>query len=114
MSRHTMSLGTLTIPTSAGAGSNIAGFNELQMCVALVFYSPAAYTGTISVEVADQEDAVAGDMKALYNNGSAVVLTQGRVEKFDVGGFKAVRVKTSGTEAGSRDVKAYAILDIPD
>lgn len=102
----------MTIGTGAGAGSNIIGKRELALCVGLVFYSPAAYTGTISVEVAADENAAAGDMKPLYNNGSAVVLTAGRVEKFDVAGFEAVRVKTSGTEASDRLVQAYAILDI--
>lgn len=114
MARHKTFLGTLTLSTSPSAVSNILASRELAMCVGLVFYNPAAFTGTISVQVASNEGAVAGDMKALYNNGSAVVLTAARVEKHDVGGFEAIRIVTSGTEAAQRDVPVFAILDIPD
>lgn len=84
---------------------------ELAHAVSLVFYNPSAFTGTISVEVGASEDAAA--WSALYNNGTAVTLTAGRVEKHDVGGFESLRAKTSGTEAGTRTIQVYAILDIP-
>ena len=87
------------------------GQRELAMATALIFYSPAAYTGTISVLVAADEAATSG--AALYNNGTAVTLTQGRVERFDVSGFESLQLKTSGTESGSRAVPVFAVLDTP-
>lgn len=113
MARHKVALPPLVLSTSAQAASNIVGGRELAMCVGLVFYNPAAFTGTISVEVAADENDTGSGMKALYNNGTAVTLNAGRVEKFDVAGFESLRIKTSGTEGAQRTVNVIAILDIP-
>jgi len=114
MGLHLAELGTCTIPTSAGAVSNILGAKELGMAQSIVFYSPATYTGTISVEVGLQEDAGAAAMAPFYSGGSAVTLTAGRAERFEVNGFRAVRLKTSGTEGASRAVPIAVVLDLPD
>lgn len=112
MGLHKAYLGRLTILNADGAAaaSNILRARELAFASAVVFYSPAAYTGTISVEVAPSEDSLAAAMKALYNNGTAITLTAGRVERHEVNGFESIRIKTSGTEAADRLVDVYAIL----
>jgi hypothetical protein len=114
MSLNKAYLGRLTILNADGASavSNILRARELAFAEAIVFYNPAAFTGTISVEVGPSEDTLAAGMKALYNNGSAVVLTAARVERHEVNGFESVRIKTSGTEAADRLVDVYAILSI--
>lgn len=112
MAFHKVKLGTLSISTSPSAASNILSARELAMARAIVFYNPAAFTGTISVQVGAKDDSGTSDMKALYSNGTAITLTAGRVERFDVSGFEAIRAVTSGTEGAQRDIDVYAILDI--
>lgn len=112
MALQKLHLGTLSLGTGAGAKSNVLSARELARASAFVFYNDSAYTGTISVLVGPREDNVIGDLVALANNGTAVTLTAGLVERFDVNGFESIAIKTSGTEGAARSVDVYAIVDI--
>lgn len=116
MGLHKVFLGTLTITNAAGAGaySNVLRARELAMASAIVFYNPAAFTGTINVYVGGRDDTAANLPGPLYNNGSAVTLTAARVERHEVNGFESIQIKTSGTELADRSVDVYAILMIGD
>jgi hypothetical protein len=82
----------------------------------IIFYSAgeATYTGTISVQVALQEDDDGTGMAPFTDSGSAVTLTAATNERFPVNGFRSVRLKTSGTEAAARNVPVAVVLDLPD
>lgn len=79
-------------------------------CAAIAFDNPAAFTGTIAVNVGAKEDTAAASHKPLDNNGSAVTLTAGRYQRHEVNGFESISVQTDGTEAAERSIDVYAIL----
>lgn len=111
MSRHMAVLGTLTIPINTQE-SNIlqkATYGQLE---AIVFYNASAYTGTVAVEVHYDADAVAASHAALSSNGSAITLTAGIVQRFDVNGFKSIMLDSTQNEAAARAVVVVGIFDI--
>lgn len=114
MGLHKAYLGRLTIPTGASAFSNILGAREMAMAKKLVFYNPASFTGTISLQVGPRDDTLAAGMLPLRVAGAAVTLTQGVAQEVDSGGYESIRVGTSGNEAAPRDIDVYAILDLSD
>ena len=111
MARLKIKLGTASIPTSAGATSNILAARELGLVVGLMFYSPATYTGTISVLVGPKDDSLIAACLPLKISGAAATLTAGDADFFPVSGFESVALKTSGTEGAQRDVDVYAIVE---
>lgn len=109
---HRAFVGTLTI-AAAGSDSNILSSKQLKMAIGLVFENAeSAFTGTISLQASAEEEAVAGDMKNVSLNGSAVQLAAGVIEEFDVSPGASIRIHSSGSEAAERNVKVYAILDM--
>jgi hypothetical protein len=111
MARHATLLGTLTI-ASGQTDSNVIQDPTLAGLVGVVFYNPAAFTGTVSVLVAFDDDALFASHAALYNNGSAVQLTAGRVEKHDVCGFKSIAIQSGSAEGADRNVQVIGIMDL--
>lgn len=105
-------IGKLTLGTGAAASSNVLAGRTLARSQGLVFYNDSAYTGTISLLVGAHADAVIGDLEAIENNGTAVTLTAGVVQKIDVAGFEALAIATDGTEGAERNVDVYALIDI--
>lgn len=114
MGLHRAYLGRLTIPTGASAFSNILGARELAFAKKLVFFNPAAFTGTISLQVGPRDDSLAAAMLPLRVAGAAVTLTAAVAQEVDSGGYESIRVGTSGNEAQARDIDVYAVLDLSD
>lgn len=109
---HRAFLGTLTIP-SAGTDSNVLANKQLRMARAIVFENAeSAFTGTVSVLAAAEEEAVAADCVPVYVDGSAVTVGTDRVEQWNISPGSAIMIQSSGAEAADRVVKAYAILDL--
>ena len=104
-------IGTLTIPISSGDSNVLAG-EELINLVGIVFYNPSAFTGTIAVEVAWAIGTTGANHQALYSGGSAVTLTAGRVERWDINGFRSIVLDSSGTEAAERVVEVIGIFSL--
>ena len=111
MARLKIRLGTASIGAGAGATSNILQARELGLVVGLMFYSPAAYVGTISVLVGPKDDSLIAALLPLKIGGVAAVLTAATADEFKVSGFECVALKTSGTEGAQRDVEVYAVVD---
>lgn len=113
MARLKAYLGKATIASgAAGAFSNVLGVRELGQVVGLMFYSPSAFTGAISVHVGPKDDNTSGQLSVLRSNAVAVALTAATAEYFQCSGFESVACKTAGTEASTRDIEVWAILDV--
>lgn len=111
MARVAILLGTLTIPNNQQE-SNIIQGDALKNLVGLVFYNPAAFTGTVAVEVAWPKDALAAAHGALSNNGTAIELTAAIVERFDVSGFASIMLDADTNQGAERVVQLVGIVDI--
>lgn len=105
-------LGTLTLGTGASAKSNVLASRTLARSQGLVFYNDTSYTGTISLLVGAHESDTISDLVAIENNGTAVALDAGLVQKVDIAGFESLAIATSGTEGAQRTVDVYALIDI--
>lgn len=108
MSRHRVFLGNSVIP-NAGTDGTAVSAQELDMMVSLFIPAPTL-TNAAHVEVAPE---VGGTMQDLYIDGSQATLASGRTDLFNCGGFRTVRVISSGSEGAERTVPVYAILDLP-
>ena len=107
MARHTAYVGALVI-ASSGSASNTLTMPVGKMTTSLTFVSPAAYTGTITVE-----GALGGETpQALIVDNDPVVLTAVKTEKWNIGGVVALALASSGTEAAERTVQVYAEFDL--
>lgn len=62
--------------------------------------SPAALTGTVTVEVCDTE---AGTFRTLQSDGSDIALTATKAAVLDPVPFRYLRIKSSGAEASARN-----------
>lgn len=112
MARQKVKLGIATIPTSAGAFSNVLSARELGQLVGLMFYSPAAFTGAISVHVGPKDDNTSGQLTPLRVAGAAVALTAATAEFFVCAGFESIACKTAGTEGAPRDIEVWAVIEV--
>lgn len=114
MSLHKAYLGRLTIANGQTA-SNILAARELGMARSLIFVNPAAFTAAVTVQVATNETAVAGDMKPLSVAGSDVTLTAAKHQVVDVPpGIEALRALSAGAEGAERVIEVFAVLQIAD
>ena len=104
-------LGTLTILNTAQE-SNIIQTTGMINLIAILFYNPATLTGVVAVEVAWDDAALAAAHAALYDGGSAVVLTAGRVERHTVNGFRSIMLDADTNQTGDRSVEVVGIFDI--
>lgn len=112
MSRHASILGTLTIPVGTQE-SNIIQIREMAMLVGLVFYCPVtAFDGTVAVEAASVDSAAAADHRALYVNSTAVTITAGRAEQWDVAGVASIMLDSSSNEDPAVAVVVVGIFDL--
>jgi hypothetical protein len=104
-------LGTLTI-ANGGTQSNVLSNSTLRTAEWLIFDTPSAFTGTVSVYGALDNDAVIGAMKACYRDGTAVTIGANRVDRCSVGGLSSVAIVSGSAEGAQRDVKVYAVLHV--
>ncbi len=83
------------------------------MARALVFENDeTAFTGTVSVLVGPDEATAFADLLPMEVNGTAVALSAGVVEQWDISPGAAVGIQSSGAEAAERTVRVYAVLDM--
>lgn len=112
MARHSSILGVLTIPITTQE-SNIIQIREMAFLVGLIFYCPtAAFDGTIAVEGASVDSAIAADHRALFVNGTAVTITANRAELWDIAGVASIMLDSSSNEDPAVAVTVVGIFDL--
>lgn len=108
MARHTARVGMLLIDVSVDDDlSNTLPISLGRQLIALVFVSPAAYTGTISVLGSMGSETP----QALAVDGSAITLVAAQTQRVNISGIRQVAISSSGTEAADRSVEVYAEFD---
>lgn len=117
MARHVATIATLRIASgqSASAAISSATMNTktaLGHIVDLLIYSPAALTGTITVETSWLESPGASDWRTLNVSGTDVAVGAGKAVLVSVAAMRALRLKSSGSEASDRDFVIVGQYDI--
>lgn len=109
MARHVTLVGTLTIPNGTKP-SNVLSIPEGIMALGWIFVNPAAFTGTVSVVGA--MDNSTSTPQALDYNGTALVLTAGRIQLLLGPGVRRIGVNSGSNEGADRVIQVYAAMDI--
>lgn len=111
MAKHLADLGTLSLAAAVTPKSAIVGSQALGEATGLMFYAPVAFTGAVSVYVGYEPDTADGDMLPLTKDSTAVVIEGGKATYIEVSGFKAVQLRSAGTEAAIRSVRCIAVIE---
>jgi len=101
MSRQVVDFGTLTIAsgqTTSGTLASVIGSGAL---VDLTIYGPAALTGTVTVQVAPNNNPVSGDWKALQSAGADVTVPAAKATTI-AASFRALRLVSESSEGADR------------
>lgn len=110
MASHVEFVGTLTIPNGTKP-SNVLVVNLTRLATRWIFVTPAAFTGTVSVEGNHDGSTTTLPLKA---DGTDVTLTAGRVHSWWYPGLKAIRVNSGSNEGADRIVQVYAEVEAAD
>jgi hypothetical protein len=99
---------TLTIATSAQT-SDVLDMNTLHMhsCPPIGMITPAAFTGTITIQVSDAED---GTFVNLQSEDVDIALPTSRALVLEPVPFQFLRLASSTQEGGDRDVYLKAVM----
>lgn len=121
MARQVTDLGTISIANAGTTSGGLSGVSSasvvrvaLDYAIAISIFSPAALTGTVTVQVSPVESPAAGDWKALSVGGADVTIPAAKaVILTSLGGFKDLRLVSGSAEAAQRDfiVRAQLALD---
>lgn len=102
-------VGTLTI-ANGGTTSNVLTSPTLRHAVRLLFYTTAAFTGTVTVKAGF---ASAGTAPTdLYVNGVKAQIFGTGTTVVEGGGFNNVGIVSDGAEGAARTVLVYACLSM--
>jgi len=77
------------------------------LTIALIFVSPAAYTGTITVQGA----LASGTPQALAIDATAITLTAAQTKRVNISGIETVAILSGSAEGATRTVQVYAEFD---
>lgn len=106
MARHTAYVGQLIIANGATASNSLV-VPQGKMTIALIFVSPAAYTGTITVQGA----LATGTPQALAIDATALTLTAAQTKRINISGIETVKLASGSAEGAQRVVDVYAEFD---
>lgn len=106
---------TLTIAnagTTSGSLSTAAGLTSLRhlmgALIGFTIFAPAALTGTVSVEVSYD----GSNWLALADSGTDVTVAANRATAVRAGGFRDIRLVSSGAEAAERSFTVLLQFDV--
>lgn len=113
MARQTIELGTLTIPQSGTNSNVISNKTVMSGTITVTFYSPATYTGVVTILVGPDENmAIANMIPAASTAGTNITLTAGKCQTINLGAIKSLAIQSAGAEAAARAVPVLVQIEI--
>lgn len=112
MSEALSFVGTLTI-ASSGIDSNVLSNNLLQSARRLIFRTPSAFTGTVTIKGSPLKGALMAALLPIAGTaGTPITLTAGREQHVEVGNLKSLAVTSGSAEAAERVITVHAVHEV--